>query len=146
METWKTVSSLGWPCLPAVSIYGTVNRGSEFTHMRVGPVGYHNKMRQLESTCDRRLMAVLTSTPHCFTWINVSIEPKTFYIVFSPEPGWRFWLSCVLLVRRLTSISGRLVSSSCMTVHYVATSSLRLRQRSVCWFGLWYYVLFQSLR
>ena len=49
------VSSLGWPCLPAVAIYGTVNRGSEFTHMRVGPVGYHNKMRQLESTCDRRL-------------------------------------------------------------------------------------------
>ena len=25
--------------LPAVAIYGTVNRGSEFTHMRVGPVG-----------------------------------------------------------------------------------------------------------
>ena len=61
------VSPLDCPCLPAVAIYGTVNRGSEFTHMRVGPVGYHNKMRQLESTYDRRLMAVLTSTPHCFT-------------------------------------------------------------------------------
>ena len=36
--------------------FGTVNRESEFTHMRSGPVGYHNKMRQLESTCDRTLM------------------------------------------------------------------------------------------
>ena len=61
------VSSLGCPCLPAVTTYGTVNRGSEFAHKRLGPEGYHNKMRQLDPTCDSRLMAVLTSLTHVFT-------------------------------------------------------------------------------
>ena len=37
-----------------------------FTHMPSGPVGYHNKMCQLESTCDRRLIAALWKALHSF--------------------------------------------------------------------------------
>ena len=60
-----------------------MNRGSEFTHMRVGPVGYHNKMRQLESTCDRRLMAVLTSTTP-FVSLEMCLHgTENLFILFS---------------------------------------------------------------
>ena len=65
--------------------FGTVNRGSEFTHMRSGPVGYHNKMRQLESTCDRRLMA--TAEKHFICSCYVSLELQTFLSCLLPKPG-----------------------------------------------------------
>ena len=57
-------SSLGWPCPPAVAFWYCEQGKWVFTHMRVGPVGYHNKMRQLESTCDRRLWLCWLARQH----------------------------------------------------------------------------------
>ena len=46
--------------------FGTVNRESEFTHMRSGPVGCHNIMHWLESLCDRRIIAARWKALHLF--------------------------------------------------------------------------------
>ena len=48
--------------------------------MRSGPVGYHNKMRQLESTCNRKVMAIAEKHLICFCY--VSVEPQTLYMVY----------------------------------------------------------------
>ena len=42
---------------------------------------------------------------------------ENLFLCFHAWARHRFWLSHVHLMRRLTSIRGRLVSSSCMTVH-----------------------------
>ena len=75
LGTCGTMSFPFYDPAPAIKQFpfGIVNREGELTHMRSGHVGYHNKLCQLESTSDMRLMAAHRKALHLSTsYANLS--------------------------------------------------------------------------
>ena len=80
------VSLLVWPCLPAVAIYSTANRESEFTHKQVCPVQVPKQDASYEMKKWQKTMSLLFSLLILMQYLIFNLKHKVTKIAKTETP------------------------------------------------------------